>query len=682
MNVNVKHLGLSIETASGTRNHRYHQPDSWPPSPTFPVVINKNGAVISRYADSIWNISIWAQRARILNFGDGPNLFRCPKIDPANANLLRQIAAWWIYGNNGVRSATTLAARFTYIRGIVAHCSRKGILASDLYKFPAVVDEIINSMPQEPSLIVSLHGLFEVRDKLGFAIFDREALTKAEASRINREQKQTPYIPPRIWLYQFNRLKEFLEDFHSHREQIEACYKYCLDAYICTAGSLVNACKAGEYKEWGPFWTTTRRNGKKTGKTYIGPFEETAIQFGIDSLLRKWVINGAPETKKITLHSLSKYFSMVGYVGLGYILNLTLMRVNEGWCLKTNCVKEEQDPNFGQLVTIQGRTTKTIKDNDARWPASHEIKTAVDAMACISHLRMICADVNPEVPTEPHDIYYPYLIVRAYEPWGSLSVKDSRCPLDVRSTPFNYSQVKEQFANLFSDDELTITADDLEVARLITPSLDSEQFEVGKIWTLSWHQLRRTGAVNMQASGLISDSSLQYLLKHSTRAMSLYYGQGYSRLGLNKEAEKLYIRTMHEILGKEISALFSERYISPHGIKRKNEILGCIDPKDDKNLVRLAATGAISYRETLLGGCTKRGPCAYGGIDTLVHCAGNGNEPPCANALYDSKRAPELKRFLSLLEENISLATMNSPHRSSLEAQVLAIRKALNVIET
>ncbi|MEX3937270.1 hypothetical protein AB4Y32_37005 [Paraburkholderia phymatum] len=76
---------------------------------------------------------------------------------------------------------------------------------------------------------------------------------------------------------------------------------------------------------------------------------------------------------------------------------------------------------------------------------------------------------------------------------------------------------------------LRITQQDRDLARLVTPTLDSGRFAVGKVWPLAWHQLRRTGTVNMQASGLVSDASLQFQLKHVSRAMSLYYGRGYAR---------------------------------------------------------------------------------------------------------------------------------------------------------
>ena len=184
----------------------------------------------------------------------------------------------------------------------------------------------------------------------------------------------------------------------------------------------------------------------------------------------------------------------------------------------------------------------------------------------------------------------------------------------------------------------------------------------------------------MQASGLISDASLQYLLKHASRAMSLYYGQGFSRLRLNDRARLDYLRTMYEVLGKEISALFSDRYISPHGEKRKAEILRVVRDSDAKKLATLAKAGTISWRVNLLGGCTKRGPCPYGGVDNLVHCGGGDGSPPCADVLYDKEKGPKLSQLQKVIEHRFSEAPLNSPDQEALKAQRQAVRNALHAI--
>jgi hypothetical protein len=684
MTTNIAHLGLAIESPVISSDAENFRPKTWPPSNDFPITLGSDGQVISRYGDYIWKLSPWAKRARILNFGDGPPALRTPRSSPENSTLLRQVAAWWLYGPSAVRSAITLAQRFYNIRILFSLCSSRNIVASELYRYPAIVDDFIYmlSPSQGGKMLTLLHSLYEQREQLGFTLLDRTGLARLEAALPNHEKRQTAYIPPRIWTYQVARLRLFLDDFHLHREKIESCFHFCLDAYAKNTGSLAETCRVGRNKTWGPFWVHPEYDGSRSGRTYYGPFLQTARRFGIDELLLRWVAPTNTTSASISIRSLSTYFSMVGYVGIAYILNFSLMRIDEGWSLRADCLEIENDPRFGEMCTLRGRTSKTINDEDARWPTSPEVKLAIDAMNCVTRLRMICAEANPDVPTMIEDMRNPSLVVRPYEPWGVCNSDDLCRSLSVRPTPLSYSQVRTSYPNLFEQDKLQLAQADLQVARLVNPSLNIKKFAIDKPWPLAWHQLRRTGAVNMQASGLVSDASLQYLLKHASRAMSLYYGQGYSRLNLNEEARALYVRTMYEVLSKEIARLFSDRFVSPHGQKRKAEILGLVNVADSKKLNTLARSGMVSYRETLLGGCTKRGPCPYGGIDNIVHCAGADDGNACSDVLYDRERMPDIHQLGLIIQSQIAEAMEGTPYRESLEAQQRAVVRALNVIHS
>lgn len=685
MKANLAHLGLAIENPLVHKDAPNYRPKTWPPNDEFPIVINSSGDVVSRYGDSIWDLRVWAKGPIILNFGDGHPSKLTPRLSHENARLLRKIVAWWLYGLNAVHSPRTLRDRFYKVRKLFAFCSQQGIVASDLCRFPRVIDEFRNSLPTSvfSHTLLIFHFLYEDRDNLGFVILDRKELARMEAAMPDHEVRQTPYIPPRIWLYQVNRLRSFLDDFINHKDKIIDCFNFCIDAYTKNFGSLAAACQTGHNRTWGPFWVQDGYSGLRSGKIYHGSFGETAKRFGIDELLSRWVMEfyGGSDLDGISIRSFSTYFSMASYVGLAYLLNFSLMRVDEGRSLRVNCLKIENDDRFGALYLLCGPTSKTIDDDDAVWPTSPSVKTAIDVMACVASLRMVCAEANPEVPVTAEDIENPYLIVRAYEPWGNGNADDLSQSPSIKSSSISYTRLfTEAYPKLFDYEELRIVESDLKVARLVTPTLDGEKYSIGAIWPLAWHQLRRTGAVNMQASGLVSDPSLQYLLKHSSRTMSLYYGQGYSRVRLNKEAQTTYIRAMYESLGKILANLFSDRFVSPHGDRRKSEILKLIDLKDSKKLTKLAKAGKVSWRETLLGGCTKRGACPYGGVDNIAHCGGGDGGPPCADVLFDRERSHELSKLACVIRTRLLDAPQGSPFQESLKAQLRSVENALNAI--
>lgn len=681
MAVNLAHLGLAIESPIVSQAARNYRPQTWPPQSDFPIVIDADGKVVSRYGDPKWDFGLWAGRPLVLNFGDGPLRNNCPSITSANSDLFRQIAAWWLYGPKAVQRANTLKFKFNTLRALFVLCSKEKIVASDLMRYPAVADQLPNVLKPSTtdSALTLLHTLYEQREQLEFILLDREGLTRLEAAMPKHESRQTPYIPPRIWTYQVNRLRAFLDDFHMYRDGIEACYRFCLDAYAKNYGSLGNACVVDTASYRNPFGTISKTTiVTKKGAEYYGPFSQIAQRFGIDGILQRWILRADESQSDLQIRDLSAYMSMAGFVGIAYLLNFSLMRIQEAWSLRTDCLEIENDERFGPIYILHAETTKTTDDDEARWPTSPSVKVAVDAMACVARLRMICAEANPIVSTTAEYICNPHLVVRAYEPWASGTNEDRAS--SVRASPKYYGLSIQKYSKLFDQSELRITNADLQVARLVDPTLDSGIFAEGTIWPLTWHQLRRTGAVNMQASGLVSDSSLQYLLKHATRTMSLYYGQGYSRVRLNETARVTYIRTMYEVLGKQVANLFSDRFVSPHGEKRKAEILNLVDPNDCKKLTELAKSGTVSWRETLLGGCTSTKPCTKGCIENVALCGGSDEKSACPSILYDREKAPALRQLGRVIASRLVGAPEGSPLRDSLEAQQRTVEYVLNVL--
>lgn len=682
MSVNIAHLGLGIDSQLVTPTASNYRPPSWPPPNDFPIVIDESGKVVSRYGDSKWKFWPWALKSITLGFGDGHQRAGASCISPRNADLLRQVAAWWMYGPQAVREPASLKLRFGIIRSLFVLCSRENIEASDISRFPQVADKLPGECraSQMGYFLRLLHTLYEQRDQIGFVLLDREGLSRFEAASPAYVRRQTPYIPSRIWAYQVNRLRAFLDDYQVHRQAIEECYRFCLDSYAHNAGSLTAACRDGLDRSRNPFIVNDVLTGARTGAVFHGPFSETARRFGIEDLLKRWVLSADESNgdRRYGIRALSTYFSMAGYVGMAYLLNFSMMRIEEGWSLRADCLEVEHDERFGPIYLLRGPTTKTIQDSDARWVVSPSAQIAVEVMSSVAGLRMIAAEANPDVPTSSEHVRNPYLVVRAYEPWTQTQASCS--PMDVRPQFVYYSQFSINWPNLFEEKELMITDEDLRIARLITPTLDAKTFRVGNVWPLAYHQLRRTGTVNMQGSGLVSDASLQYQLKHASRAMSLYYGQGYSRVRLSETAKNEYIRTMYEVIGKQISQLFSNRFVSPHGAKRKDQILEPVDPKDSKRLVAAAKEGKVSWRETLLGGCTKIGPCEYGGVDNIARCGGGDGKAPCVDALFDREKAPAMQQLKRVIECRLVEASEPSPYRASLEAQQRAVDNALNVI--
>ena len=661
-------LGLSIESPLAVPGASNYRPESWPPPPDWPVVIDAQGKVISRWGDPVWRLDPWAKRALTLNFGDGPATKIAAPISSANANLLRIITGWWLYGPYGARGHRSLKTRFDQMRRLFVLCEEAGILASELNNFPRVCEQIPAFLrtARKTEFLTLMHELYASRDAVGFTLLDPSTLTRLAAFFPTHHKAQTAYIPPRIWRYQVTRLRECLDDFLSHREQVETCFRFCFAAYednqrVSERTKCENAPPFSVYK--------MQLSGAKTGLRFLGRFSDTAKRFGIFELLQRWV----GRDNELQVNALTSYLRLVTRAGLAYILNFSLMRVEEAWNLRAGCLEVEHDESFGDIFLLRGQTTKTLADSDALWVTSPSVAVAVKAMEVISLFRSLYA---------PHEaarvLAGRYLIDFPYEPWGPLRNNVNHL---LRPNIHSYAALMGPDGKLFDLEQLRITTEDLKLARLATPTLP-EEYRVGAVWPLAWHQLRRTGAVNMQASGLVSDASLQYQLKHVTRAMSLYYGQNHSRLRLEEKAHTLYVRTMYESLGRELQKLTSERFVSPHGDKRKAEIVRLISPEDAKKMIGLAKKGAVACRPIILGVCSSREPCPYGGIDNIAHCGGGDSvdAKPCPDVLYDSERLGAVDNLQHVLKERLATAQDGSPLMESLMAQQRSVENFRRVV--
>lgn len=100
-------------------------------------------------------------------------------------------------------------------------------------------------------------------------------------------------------------------------------------------------------------------------------------------------------------------------------------------------------------------------------------------------------------------------------------------------------------------------------------------------------------------------------------------------------------------------------------------------------MISLAKKGGVAHRPILLGICTSRSPCPYGGIDDIAHCGGGdapGEPKPCADVLYDPKQLNEVEALEAVLDERLAIADVDSPLRASLDAQKRSVENYRHVI--
>lgn len=683
MSVSVIELGIKLSAARISPNSASYRPPSWPPPADWVVTEDALGNPLSRYVDDSWDFSGWAGTTAKLDFAGTGNNRRSHPLSTDNQSLLKLLATWLLWGPNGAECWSTLKLRFLFLRRIFVICENNGVLASNLMRFPRVLDQVpaLFRSGEKGTILVLLDRLYRSEHDIGFALLDENGIARLAnviADAEDDDVEQTAYIPPRLWTYQVTRLRECLDDFLNSKLQMEECFNFCVDAYAANCGSLEAALINFTPTSYLPFSPQQRRTGRRTGRKFYGRFEITAQRFGIDGLLQKWV--QPPNRKSLDIRSFSAYLTLVQSAAHAYIGNFTLQRKEEAAEMRADCLIWEHDPMLGRIPVIRSETTKTDPDSDARWPTSPSVEMAVEAAGVVAKLRMRCAAANPKVNCSDYDKTNPYLFHAAFEPWSAAAIEWK--PYSTRAQVGSYQSLLRRFPRLFDAEQLRITENDLKRARMFTPNLDKGgKFKVGEVWPWAYHQLRRTGGINMFASGLMSDSSIQVIMKHVTLFQTQYYGKNYSRLRFSEDFEGIVVAARYEVMAKQIQDLVEDRYVSPLGEQRKQEItVNLVSFKNFKALVSAGKKGEVSFRETRLGGCTKKGHCDYGGIESVARCAGGDGDKPCRDAIYDRAKQSSVQRQLDDVETRLHAAQPSSPREQALQFEVQGLRNYQNAL--
>ncbi|WDK35509.1 hypothetical protein JH300_20060 [Xanthomonas campestris pv. campestris] len=602
-------------------------------------------------------------------------------MDPVNARIFKIVVLTWLFGPNRAHKPSTVVGKFELIRPLFLHCTRAGISASDLWRFPAVIAGVEHcfSAARAREVITILHQIYLLRRETGFFILLPEQINELACAIPKHERVQTPYIPPRIWAYLMTRCKLCIEDFIERADQVSDLFKFSIDAYRHNLIDGMDLYTDVFMPGRNPFSTPVSNRGARTPVIIHGPFQYSAERFGVRALLSEWIKGSPAGDVPLKISDLSKYLSLITLCGEVYLTCFALARLSEGRSLRAGCIEQRVDSLGLPVTLIRGQTTKTIEES-TYWIGSDFCRKAVEAMERVSLLRMSCAIDDSRTPATVEDLDSRPLRLRAYEPWIPNS-GDVGLPIDSIPGAQALQKLLDDYQYLLDDSVLEITPADLSIALSITPGLDPGKFTVGKRWHFAWHQLRRTGAVNMNSSSLVSDKALQLQLKHSAEAMTRYYAQGYYHLDLvlDEASRKEFLVALYDVVAKDMTALQGPYFTSPFGSSHKASILSLVSDKKHKQLLSLARQHGIPYRATLLGACTNPSPCPFGGVEALVECAGRSEL--CAFVLVDRRKLSALSGLKSDLRRAAEEADPDSPLYVSLNAQVCAIERVEGLLD-
>ncbi len=647
-------------------------PVTFPLPDDYPILVEKykNGKVknvLVTYGQGKWDFSSVAGGIHNLYFYKVSNLAK-GHISAEGWKAFKMVMAYlWIKVGEKLSPATYLYY-YKQLRGLFVLCTAYG---ADVLQAPLTEEQSLNIFSQHgrPEVVLRLVTILYIsRKSLGFHFLSPWEVVLVQRMLMPVEFRQTPCIPWRIWEYQKDRLHEFMSDFISASDRI-----------VRLTDRLIELYRESDYSR-------KRVKGRVTSNTHnvnpLGKESENFLTFHhysdfflLSPLLKKWMVPSGRSLETIISQDgariFSSYLSAVSFVGVVYLANYSGMRRGELEKLRANCFVRDDDDVFGEIYFLQSGTSKTINDPDALWVTNDFSGKVVEALKIVSSARIKCAKIFNRGDVTNADIDNPLLYLRAYEPWGRARGEALDKSVDLLKT-ISYSGWKTICPNLFDLDTVTITHDDFLIAKKYTPTLDVNEYAVGKVWPFALHQLRRTLLIDGTESGVSRESS-QYQAKHRSRTSTGYYISHFQS-NISSEMRKGYFAEILASLGRSAIALKADNFVSAYGDGHKSNLIEFVDVFEMKKLEGMAESSSFSIRETFFGICLKKGFCSSGGISFLGDCGS------CAEGLGDVRKIPTLIALKEDLESRLLDLKSGDLDYISIKLQIEAIEFALTVL--
>ncbi|MHC5349085.1 integrase [Metapseudomonas furukawaii] len=625
-----------------------YEPDNAPqlnakPLPNFILCRDVNGNATAVYGQDVWDFNPYRLSAKKVNKIRFDSLF---EDEGEEQQALIEESKYLLYsliyfgggGRLGTLSVSTLNQYWLVLRRAMQFCYAQkkkpmvGVLSlQQLFTVPVYLAALIReqfSGFDKSALAGMLNQLVRVgQERLGYTVLNPGSLDLKKP-----DSKQHPVIPTQIYLSLINVVGDLLDQLY------QGVGSY--DSFITNF--------ADEH------YGVTLHNQKSRGlggKAHYRPDMPQAIK---DHDLSEVFANefACPFKRDIQTVLLK-----MQYVAKTVIHLYTGMRDQEVMRMPYNCLSQQtvrapviDDLNVVrdqlQTVNVLSMTTKfTGYRKDEAWLAPGE------AVKAIEIAQAICRGLAKLYKIE----------------------LDDRCPLFLNPSIVGYSRKTDEVTvtrfeskrtQLRALQQLTIQAKDLEELAQSDPSRDfynESEFAIGQPWPLTSHQFRRSLAFYGSSSGFVSLPSLRAQYKHMTIQMSRYYANNFDNLrtifGCYDENRNEFVlpsnhfafefqMAMPMSVANQLIAdlLFSEEPLfggtGSYMQKQKRRLeAGEIHIEDIRaDTEQRVKNGAISYRPTLLGGCTKVGRCdsfLLGDYTECLSCEGAIIKPEKLNAAIE-----------------------------------------------
>lgn len=600
------------------------------PKDDFVVSKSSTGAIISIYKDMVWDFTVYHPDGK-----PSPLLFTYwdqGELTPNRQKLVKEIKhiffiLIWLRDKNPL-SIRTLRNYLTITRDIAKFAEHKNTTLKEVIANTELFLEFVRSKNSGwfVETLSSLLLLLIDKSYHKFAIKIVKQETIRELQKINKKYraslKQHPPIPSRIYSETLSKLMYYFDKWEQISNELMQLIVDCYELKLSTNRKFISY---------------------------------NSILDHASESLRNFII---AHTGYFTLKHISGQITETQILCKIAIQAFTGMRDEEAHTLPYQCIKEVNS-NSQKHYLVEGRTTKQNHGNSktTQWITSIE---GLRAIRITQEIAGYIYQIHDDLPAkEITDTFqYPLFI--------SVSYFGFTCQV-IRPTINKYRIGTVNNRRAFRNIAVKIENADIEELEQIDPHRawrSESNFQIGQNWYFTTHQLRRSLALYAQRSGLVSLPSLRRQLQHITNEMTSYYARG-STFAKNLIAddkshfanEWQQTQTESNALGYIFNVLMSNTTLYGghiHWVENTLKNEEGIIIFDRKQTLQRFKKGDISYKETIIGGCTKVGTCNFTATNWLqINCLKDN----CRHLIVS---LPKLERVITAQEKMINFLDITS----------------------
>ncbi|WP_449441083.1 hypothetical protein [Pseudomonas migulae] len=566
--------------------------------------IDEHGQPLSKLSDLIWEMT---QFKLVItdNITYSFSGLKCKKTtNSENIFLVQIFFLMRMFSNKGATKTLRASSQFGGLYSLLYLCryaDDHDILIRDLVHRPDLYKPMLASMAHaRASVLWQILRIFNITKCPNHWFLIPNAFMKALKNvyrgTSHKSKKQHPVIPPRILNLRWGRYHEVLEDFKQHRTQLTEFLQRAASNRLYARGTHSQ-------------YMIKKLNEVSQDAAGEPDFDEAARMHGLDHLFRKYKI--------LDVSFAPSFLGMAQYCAKALVHILTFMRSGEALLLEHECL-EKATGWCEEGVYVVGISTKsTGRAVDTRWITTEHIQTPLQTLVEIYEI------IHPYLPNEHKGI-------------KNFFIAPTHIPITKRKEPVLFNKcISFKYETRLPP--IPIEEEDLFCLELIDPSRDwrsEKKFQIGKPWSFTTHQFRRTMTVYCAEDDLMDIAPLKRVLGHLSGKTSEHYQKGCSA-GLMKMSEwspemvaefkEAALDASNAIYIRDI--LYSEEKL--HGVEGRR-----IQNDKDKQAIVLEETidqllirkkkGLIACATTPVGLCLSIQPCekrAHADFSTCDGCS-------------------------------------------------------------